>query len=1011
MMKRLLLLLSASASTAIASNTDVAAESSFFGSWLFFGLLVIIIALAAAGVFFWWRKRGGVAATGKHKQQLGEIALNLLEESELTSLLALIGPKICSTLKLLGLHILAFDGVPFEREKPLEENTALLRERLGGKLRVLFYFRDSRLRERMGISNETVVSEKRYGDGEDKQLPEEILTSGAELLAPLELRRYTNSLGMPKLFTRLWKKVGLKIGELVLCPLIDKGTLHGYAVFFSKEAGQAEELYKTLTGYITQAVGSAEGNRKRRVALENLDNLYTQQREFNTIGTTILANTDLTRICQQITSAIAEHSPFTRAILSLVEGKKLRRFAFSNIPHEDVLRLLDQNPLTLEELENIRSDATQIGQCFYLADTFEVFDSHEITASTKNKSDFKNWNPSSILFVPLYGSFDELLGIITVDDPRSGRIPDEEDLQPLVSFTNLAAQAIATARLRQQLKRSQVEYRNLFFEATDALFVLDDEWRLITVNKKFIEITGYEEKEIVGQLLTMFTSKRGRTAVERSLQRIRSGYGRQELEFNLITADGTSLTVAMNIETKIAHQVGTMVETTLSQKGKMPTTTFLSVQGRYLGSLRNVTASKASEKELLRRQEQLKLINKLGRLALSSLDQQSLLSQVINALHEALGYDYVALFLLDKEYNELVLEAHCGILTGEVNPGFVVYLNEGIIGYSARTGSTRYVPHTAKDPNFIVHPGNTPIASELTIPLMVEGEVYGVLDLESTKEEAFDQSDIAALESIGDQIAQALHNIKLYEELREKAMALAWANEELVKLDRMKSDFVSMVSHELKTPVTVIKGYAQLLHDGIIGEVNERQKDVVGTIVDKTDELTNLISDLLNLLKLETDEFSLELKQVDVQAFLREFVTLQDKYIDTERLQLELEVPEKSIKLRGDEDKLRLVMANLLSNASKFTLGEGKVVITVSEESDGLRFSVVDQGIGVPEGEFEHIFDRLYQVDSTITRHYGGTGLGLAITRAVIHGHRGKIWVESELGVGSRFIFTIPNNL
>nr|MCD4733642.1 PAS domain S-box protein [bacterium] len=507
MMKKQLSIIATTAGAAIASTVDdVAIETSFLGSWLFYCLLGAFIALVVLGVILWLRKRNGANATEKREQKFNEIARDLLEESELTSLLALIGPKICSTLNLLGLHLITFDNISLKAKRTLEENTALLTKQLRGELRVLFYFRDSRLRERMNVDANSVVAERRYGGSEGKQLSEEILTNGAELLASLEVQRYTNPARMPKLFAGLWKRTRLKIGELVLCPLRSKDTLHGYVMFISNRVGEDASVYKTLAGYLTQAVGSAKGNREQRVALENLDDLYTQQRKFNAVGTEILSHTDLTKICQQITSAIAEYSPFTRAILSMVEGKKLRRFAFSNIPHEDVLRLLDQTAITLDELEKIRSSATKIGRCFYHANALEILDTHGITHSSKQESDFQDWDPNSILFVPLIGSDDTLLGIISVDDPRDGKIPGEDTLQPLVSFTNLAAQAIATARLRQQLKRSQVEYRNLFFEATDALFVLDDEWHLITVNKKFISLTGYQEEDIVGKLLTEFTS-------------------------------------------------------------------------------------------------------------------------------------------------------------------------------------------------------------------------------------------------------------------------------------------------------------------------------------------------------------------------------------------------------------------------------------------------------------------------------------------------------------------------
>jgi|GEM_PF-586670 len=815
---------------------------------------------------------------------------------------------------------------------------------------------------------------------------------------------------------------GVGIAELIISPLVSKDHFEGVAVFLPSRVGIPLELYETFAANLAQAIRGARDIEHQKKTLEELDQAYGRLRAFSRIGAEIVLQKNFYRIGQTIVDAITTHSNFSRAVLSLIEGDGMRRVAFSNLTQGEIDELMERRPFSLEDLERIKVNANKISHSYYLPAALArgTIGERGLT-STRTREDFIDWDPNDFFFVPLDGP-SGMLGVISVDDPRDGLAPTEATIQPLESFAHLAAQAITTSKLRWELERSQNDYRNLFRDATDALFVLDEELAVVASNRQFSNLAGEAGGDFVGTSFLDLVMPDWQAAVKRAFGRVRSGLGRQELEFHLQPRQKQSRVVAMSVEAKAfpRHVAGAdlgFISAVDADTGELrevmdPKTDLdLAVDGgyiRYQGSLRDVTSAKEAERELMRRQEQLKIINTLGRLALSSFDLEPLFRETVNAIGASLGYDNVALFMLDVEAGELVLEAQSGIFDVLVGRGYRVPVTEGVVGWTARSGVTRYVPETSKDPHYIMPAGIFDIGAELSIPLLVEGEVKGVLDLETTQTDAFDPADISALETVADQLSQAIHNINLYQELRERALALALANEELLKVDKMKSDFVSMVSHELNTPVTVIKGYAQLMSGRVIGEVNEKQQDILETIIDKSDHLSHLIIELLDLLKIETGQYTPELTTANLTKMLEEFFVDQSKYIDTPRMSLVLELPKQPIALDVDLPKIRTVFTHLLSNANKFTIGEGTVTISCTETDDLYQFTVADTGIGIPEVEYERIFERLYQVDSTLTRHYGGTGLGLAVTRAIIERHHGRIWVESDLGEGSRFIFTLP---
>lgn len=227
---------------------------------------------------------------------------------------------------------------------------------------------------------------------------------------------------------------------------------------------------------------------------------------------------------------------------------------------------------------------------------------------------------------------------------------------------------------------------------------------------------------------------------------------------------------------------------------------------------------------------------------------------------------------------------------------------------------------------------------------------------------------------------------------------------EMKKIDRMKSEFVSMVSHELRTPLTSIVGFAELMK--LRDFERERQNRYLGIIIKDSTRLMRLIDNLLDLSKLESGQiyFNPEPVRVDEIAFelLESFVGQKVKH--SIRVSVEGEIPVISL----DRDMYINVLNNLVSNAIKYSPDGGVITVRIKRQEDCIEISVSDQGIGIPKDKIPLIFGKFYRVDSSLNRETGGTGLGLATVKYIVEGFGGKIWVESELGKGSVFIFTLP---
>jgi two-component system sensor histidine kinase BarA len=269
-----------------------------------------------------------------------------------------------------------------------------------------------------------------------------------------------------------------------------------------------------------------------------------------------------------------------------------------------------------------------------------------------------------------------------------------------------------------------------------------------------------------------------------------------------------------------------------------------------------------------------------------------------------------------------------------------------------------------------------------------------------------------------------------YRELQEKNARLQESFGKLKELDRLKSNFLATVSHELRTPLTSIIGYSEMLTEGIAGPLAGEQKEFVGTIHEKGEQLLGLITSLLDLSKLESGSMSVKKRAMRVQDLLDQVVSTLTPTARKRGVLLKLEFGDDIPEVKGDPERLRQVFLNLADNAVKFTPTEGSVTLTVrnlgvdagADDEDGdasgfallapvqssLEIRVADTGIGIPARERAKVFDPFYQIDSSSTREYGGTGLGLSIVKRLVDAHGGTIHIEDNIPQGTVFVVRLP---
>ena len=245
--------------------------------------------------------------------------------------------------------------------------------------------------------------------------------------------------------------------------------------------------------------------------------------------------------------------------------------------------------------------------------------------------------------------------------------------------------------------------------------------------------------------------------------------------------------------------------------------------------------------------------------------------------------------------------------------------------------------------------------------------------------------------------------------IKELLQRIQRQNEELKKMNQLKTQFVANVSHEVKSPLSILLESLSIVLDGGVGALNTEQRNILQIGKTAIQRLLRLVSDLLDLSKIEAGKFELKIEAIDLGRLLEEVLIAYEQDLLLKKITITKNIPKDLGVLWADRDRLTQVIVNLLANAIKYMSGSGAIVITLKGTPEEVRFEIKDTGLGIAKEYFQKIFDKFER--AAFAGKQDGAGLGLPITKDIIELHRGKIWVESEIGKGSLFIFTLPRNL
>jgi signal transduction histidine kinase len=327
---------------------------------------------------------------------------------------------------------------------------------------------------------------------------------------------------------------------------------------------------------------------------------------------------------------------------------------------------------------------------------------------------------------------------------------------------------------------------------------------------------------------------------------------------------------------------------------------------------------------------------------------------------------------------------------------------ETTVGRAIQEKKPVQIPDVFADPEFKFQEGAKigGVRSVAAVPMLKDNELIGVIAVYRRDVRPFTEKQIELIHTFADQAVIAVENVRLFDEIQDKSRQLEVASQH-------KSQFLANMSHELRTPLNAILGYTELMVDGAYGEPSEKMLGVLKRLEANGKHLLGLINDVLDLSKIEAGQLLLDFADYSVQDIAQTVRSTLEPLAADKKLSFKVEVAPELPPGRGDGRRLTQVLINLVGNAIKFT-DAGEVAIKAAATDGSFHLSVRDTGPGISAADQAKLFQEFQQADNTITRKKGGTGLGLAISKRIIEMHGGRIWIDSAIGQGSTFTFTLP---
>lgn len=433
--------------------------------------------------------------------------------------------------------------------------------------------------------------------------------------------------------------------------------------------------------------------------------------------------------------------------------------------------------------------------------------------------------------------------------------------------------------------------------------------------------------------------------------------------------------------------------------------------------IRNLEERLVTEETLRQRNRELTLLHRVGQTFTATLDLDQVFAVILEEVRSLLEVVACSLWLIDPETEELICRQVTDPQSKIVN-GWRLAPGQGIAGWVAQHGESVLVGDTHTDERHfkgVDRQTGLLLRSILTVPLWVKQEVIGVLQVVDEKINRFNETDLRLLEPLATSAAIAIENARLYKQVEsyavemaqrvaERTQELSTAYEQLKELDKLKSRFVTDISHELRTPVTNIKLYLHLLQ-----KKPHKSERYLVVINEQTERLMNLVEVITDLSRLDLDETKVKFTAVNLNDIARQVIAAHRSRAEASDLELIFDPAQPAPSVRADPNQLIRVIANLMDNAVNYTpSGQIRVSTHINKEQGQACIEVQDTGMGIDAEDLPYIFDRFYRGRGVGSSTIPGNGLGLSIAKTIIDLHKGEITVESQVNKGSTFTVCLP---
>ncbi len=587
-------------------------------------------------------------------------------------------------------------------------------------------------------------------------------------------------------------------------------------------------------------------------------------------------------------------------------------------------------------------------------------------------------------------------------------ISPENPLRPVFDTIDLVKSEVDELFEERQLSenalnQSQEQYRALLGAIPDPVVIYDAQGNATYVNKAFEKVYGWKKEDLLGGRIDFVPPG--------EVESTKAGWER-------IIKDGQAF-----FETRRYTRSGRELDIQASSAS------LRNQQGEHIASIvihRDVSERRRAEKTMNQQFKYLSALHQTTLGLISRRELHDLLETIVARSAELVGVPYGFIYLYDEVSHTLTLEVGAGVFKDFI--GYQIKPGVGLAGKTWEKGEplvvNDYQAWEGKDPDARWHQ----VQVVAGIPIKSKSGIIGVIGVSDDKEgRQITGNEIGVLTRFAQLTSIAIENARLYQQMQQELTEHERTQKELklshLKLQEAKaiaeaatlakSEFLANMSHEIRTPMNAITGFTQLLLET---EMSSRQQEYLELIKSSSDILLHLINDILDFSKIEAGKLDLDKKPFKLKEVAESLCGIYfDKSVDSD-IELVVDVhPDVPYTLVGDEMRLKQILINLTSNAMKFTK-KGEVIVHVKvrmvlDRQITLEFSVKDTGIGINPEQFSRLFDSFAQADASTTRNYGGTGLGLAICKKLVQMMKGEIWVESESGKGSRFIFTALFNL